>query len=162
MSPKHTHSLVVGFHPRSEDRGALGSVSIVLSSYVTLSASFNRLAPYSTNTLFSYASVSKLASITTSIDLSVVLITTRSRSIPLCSHHLRVTLAPIRRSTARYRSSIGWVAIYWSVVFWRHMTYVSTDSNTTAVIAASRGRYSHRLTMSFFGCIPTRLWATLW
>ena len=162
MSPKHSHSMLVGYHPGSEARGSLGSVSIVIISYVTLSASFTRLIPCSNNPFWSYASVSKLESITTSIAFSVFLPTTRSRSIPLFSHHLLVTLSPVSRSTARHSSSIGQVAIYWVVVFWRLRIYFSISSNSTAVIAASRGRYSHRPAVSRFGCITVRRRATLW
>ena len=38
-----THSLVVVFQPKSEDRGALGSVPFVLSCYVTPSTSFTSI-----------------------------------------------------------------------------------------------------------------------
>ena len=150
MSQKNNHIRVVGFHPRAEARGALGSVSIVLSYYVTVYTSFNRLVPCSTNPLFFYAYVSALASIPASVSLSSVLPTPGSRSLPLCSHHHRFFLAPVRRPAAIHNSSIGQVAIYWVVLFWRRSTYVSTFCNTTATIAVSRGGYYHLTTVSYF------------
>ena len=85
-----------------------------------------------------------------------------SRSIYSCFKHCCVTRFTVPRSPNRHRSIIGWVAMYWDMVFWRWRTYISTSSITDASTASSKGGYYHRSIVSHLGSSPTRQRSILW
>ena len=82
MPPNYTHSRVVVFHTGAEARGEIGSIPIIISCYLTLSASFTRLVPYYTSTLRYSDSISAPASIHVSIYIIFSLPHPRSRYRP--------------------------------------------------------------------------------
>ena len=129
--PKSSPYLGGALQPGAEDRRALVSVPIVLSFYVTPYDSFIFLVlPIIPHPPLLY---------TASTDHPAVLTYPITRSTLSCSHHCHDNSDPGCRSTARHISSIGKVAIYWEIVYWRRRTYVSTSYIPTSDIAESRG-----------------------
>ena len=52
--------------------------------------------------------------------------------------------------------------MYWAMVLWWCRTYVSAYFRPSAAIAASKGRHSHRPSVSRYSCIPAKRWSALW
>ena len=85
-----------------------------------------------------------------------------SSSRPTCSNHSLATDTPGCCSVSRQISNIVQVAIYWNMVFCHRRTYIFISSSPAASISASKGWYAHCPSVSQYGCIPNKQWATLW
>ena len=76
----------------------------------------------------------------------------------VCSHHLLDRRIPGFRSTARHKSMIGWVAMYWVKVFWWREIYTPISSSATIASATPMGGYTHVPSHLRLGPMPVRHW----
>ena len=142
MSQNHTHSRLAGFHTVADAKGALGSIPVVLSCYVSPSASISRLVTH----CWIYPLTPPLC-LHLWIHFHLHRLSRRPHTLyiykPFSRHH-RSTRATSRRYVSRNISYIVQVMMYWAMVLWRRRTYVSTSSSTAASIDASKGKCSRR------------------
>ena len=91
---------------------------------------------------------------------STVIVSTSSR--PSCSHHFHVTRATGILDVSRHSSSIFRILMYWDMVFWKWITYLSTSYSPVSAITTSTCRYTYLPVISLCGLIRTRHQSTLW